>query len=349
MAEEVRLWSVSPEDALVPVSRAKLDLEARLERWLEREIDVLDPELLVIGKQVQTDFGGIIDLLCLHRSGDIVVLELKRDKTPREITAQALDYGSWVRELPAERIREMAEGFLPEGLQNAFEAKFGSELPDSINENHRLLIVGSEIDPSSERIIRYLSGTYGVSINAARFQYFRTAGGQELLARIFLIEPERVEHQSRTIGTSKRLPNLTYEELQSLADEQGVGELYRRAVEKLGVRFYRSTSRSSIRFMGDFSGSRKVVLSFVPKESSREKGLYFQIYTHRLAALSGVAVERFDAILPRNIEAWTYIPGSSEEWGGYHGYFGSLEEVETLLRELDGAMGRGVDDGRPNG
>jgi RecB family endonuclease NucS len=75
--------------------RARLDLESRLESWLGRDICVLDRALLVIGRQVETDFGGIIDLLCLDHAGDIVVVELKRDKTPREITAQAFLSGNF--------------------------------------------------------------------------------------------------------------------------------------------------------------------------------------------------------------------------------------------------------------
>ena len=87
MPEEVRLWKIQGGDTLSEISRPALDLEERLERWLERDISVLSPGLLVIGRQVPTDFGGVIDLLCLDRAGDVVVAELKRDKTPREITA----------------------------------------------------------------------------------------------------------------------------------------------------------------------------------------------------------------------------------------------------------------------
>jgi hypothetical protein len=35
------------------------------------------------------------------------------------------------------------------------------------------LVVASEIDDSTERIIHYLSETYGVDINAVRFQFFQ--------------------------------------------------------------------------------------------------------------------------------------------------------------------------------
>jgi hypothetical protein len=178
MPEEVRLWKIQGGDTLCEITRSSLDLEARLEMWLERDISVLSPGLLVIGRQVETDFGGFIDLLCLDCAGDVVVVELKRDKTPREITAQILDYGSWIKGLSNERITAIG-----------------------------LLIVASHIDASSERIIKYLSDTYGVNINAATFQYFKEPNGSELLARAFLLEPAQVELQSRTKGVSKRRPN----------------------------------------------------------------------------------------------------------------------------------------------
>ena len=49
---------------------------------------------MLIGRQVRTSFGGIIDLLAIAPDGSLVLIELKRDKTPREIVAQALDYAS---------------------------------------------------------------------------------------------------------------------------------------------------------------------------------------------------------------------------------------------------------------
>src|SRR5262245_50377565 len=104
MSDEVRLWQVRANERLAPIPRARLDLEARLEEWLAADISILDEALLVIGRQVETDFGGLIDLLCVDGNGDLVIVELKRDKTPREITAQALDYASWVVNLTHDRV-----------------------------------------------------------------------------------------------------------------------------------------------------------------------------------------------------------------------------------------------------
>jgi hypothetical protein len=66
-------------------------------------------------------------------------------------------------------------------MEDAFQDKFGGEFPEVINEHHAMLVVASEIDDSTERIIRYLSETYGVGINAVRFQFFQSEDGREYL------------------------------------------------------------------------------------------------------------------------------------------------------------------------
>ena len=60
---------------------------------------------------VETAFGTFIDLLCMDCEGNLVIVELKRDETPRDVVAQALDYGSWVKDLEAEKIREIAANY----------------------------------------------------------------------------------------------------------------------------------------------------------------------------------------------------------------------------------------------
>jgi RecB family endonuclease NucS len=60
-------------------------------------VDILNPGLLLIGQQVPTSHGKFIDLLATDAQGHVVVIELKRDRTPREGVVQVLDDGSWVR------------------------------------------------------------------------------------------------------------------------------------------------------------------------------------------------------------------------------------------------------------
>jgi len=74
------------------VPRDKIGLEERLEDWLEQDISIISDDLLVIGRQVRTAFEKYIDLLCVKRNGDVVIVELKKDKAPREVIAQVLEY-----------------------------------------------------------------------------------------------------------------------------------------------------------------------------------------------------------------------------------------------------------------
>lgn len=337
MSDEIQLWEVASGERLARIPRASLDLESRLENWLAADISILDPALLVFGRQVETDFGGLIDLLCVDVAGDLVIVELKRDKTPREITAQALDYASWVVNLTHERVTSIADAYLGGDFGGAHEAKFGTDVPETLNGDHRVLIVGSVIDPSSERIIRYLSGTHGMNINAATFNYFRLEDGKELLARIFLIEPSEVELKTRTLGSSKRRPKLTYDELAAQAEEAGVSELYQHAVSAFGSVLRRYASTSGIGFQAQINGGWKTVITFTPSESRPEE-LRYCIYKNRYAALANASVADAERLMPAEERRQPYLP-DNPEYTGYEGMIASAAEIDRLTEALATSAG----------
>jgi hypothetical protein len=66
---------------------------------------------MLIGRQEQTGLGGRVDLLAIEPDGSLVLIELKRERTPREIIAQALDYASWVERLESEEIAQIYQRF----------------------------------------------------------------------------------------------------------------------------------------------------------------------------------------------------------------------------------------------
>jgi hypothetical protein len=208
VAKDIRLWEVSPGEQLKELPTNKLDLEDRLERWLEDDITLVSEDLLVIGKQVETAYGIFIDLLCIDINGDTLVVELKKDKTPRDVVAQALDYGSWVKDLSNDDITEMAKDYLHTRkdltFEDAFRQKFGEDLPEIINENHSMLVVAASLDSQTERIIEYLSDYYHVGINSLTFQYFKDEAGRELIGRVFLLDPAEVQQRAGTRPTAKR-------------------------------------------------------------------------------------------------------------------------------------------------
>ena len=201
MSDGVRVWAVDESDSLKEMQASKLDYEERIENWICNNVTVLVPDnsgLLVIGRQVETSFGGIIDLLCMNGDGDLVIVELKRDKTSREITAQALDYASWVQDLTLQQVEDIASGYLKGGLlKDAFENTFDKGYSEVIiNGQHSIKIVASRIDDGTERIIRYLSSK-GIAINFVRFHLFKSVDGKEHLVRTFVVPPGQADKNSR--------------------------------------------------------------------------------------------------------------------------------------------------------
>lgn len=173
-----------------------------LEEQITKDISILSQDWLLIGRQVRTDFDKYIDLLAIDANGTVIVIELKRDKTPRDVVAQAIDYASWVVTLADYQLIEIYQRFAKSyqrphaSLEEAFEDKFGITLDSvSLNENHELVIVATQLDTSSERIINYLNEHAQLSINAMFFAAFEDLGNQ-YLSRAWMIDPDKTPQTS---------------------------------------------------------------------------------------------------------------------------------------------------------
>ena len=111
MAIRTALWKVAAQPQSLPES--SLASEKLLEDMLVAAPRLLSDEWMLIGRQEDTGFGGRIDLLAIAPDGSLVLVELKRDRTPRDVVAQSLDYASWVEKLRAEDIAAIYARFAP--------------------------------------------------------------------------------------------------------------------------------------------------------------------------------------------------------------------------------------------
>jgi hypothetical protein len=179
MPINVKLWQVKGKD-LPEIKCEPLSDEQRLQDWLAKDRGILGIDVLVIGKQVATDTGGTIDLLAIDAQANLVVLELKRDKAPHEIVAQTLDHAAWVSDLSYEQIETIAKGTVGKPLWQAFNDHFGNAIPKTVNASHSMVILASELDTSSERIMQYLAKQHRVPIHVLFIGLFKTAAGEFL-------------------------------------------------------------------------------------------------------------------------------------------------------------------------
>jgi hypothetical protein len=204
MAVQHGIWKIGDQPkALQPV---QLETELLLEEQITKDISILNANWLLIGRQVYTDFGKYIDLLAVDATGSIIVIELKKHKTPRDVVAQSIDYAAWVEGLPSERIAQIYQAYAEQyhlahkTFDEAFKAKFGSTpVEDEINQTHQIVIVAAELDASTERIINYLNDKASIAVNAVFFTVFQD-GENQYLSRAWMIDPVETDEVAANAG-----------------------------------------------------------------------------------------------------------------------------------------------------
>lgn len=203
MPIETGIWRLGPP--LQRVEFSALQREDRLHQCLSTDLSVLSPRLMRIGDKVRTEHGKEIDILAIDSEGTLSIIELKRDRTPREVVAQALDYASWVQSLSRNDIAECYKSHNDgKAFEIAFEERFGEPPPEELNERHEMIIVASKLDPATERIIQYLNEQHSVPINAVFFSYFEDQQTKtEYLTRTWLADPSEAQ------ANAERSPSRT--------------------------------------------------------------------------------------------------------------------------------------------
>ena len=205
MGTEIKTWQIKG-GSLQPLN-SKLQDNSRtepydLEPWIKSNSEILGTDILIIGNQISTK-SGLIDLLGIDSSGNLLIIELKRDKLPREALAQAIDYASDVASWSIEKIAEICTSNTGKSLDELFQEQFPDVELEAININstQRILLVGFSIESSLERMIEWLSDGYGVNINAIVLFYAVTDSGDEILIRTSIIseelEKERVKKKKK--------------------------------------------------------------------------------------------------------------------------------------------------------
>ena len=198
MATEIKVWQID-DDKLELIETTMSETGRKetedLEKWIKSNPSILGQDILIIGEQVSTR-SGTMDFLGIDKSGNLIIIELKRDRLPRVVLSQAIDYASDVASWDVDKISEICTKYTGSGLEDYLNEKFDDIVLEDliINKAQRILIVGFSIEESLQRMIEWLSNNYGVSINAVILKYIKTKSGDELIARTVII-PEEIEKE----------------------------------------------------------------------------------------------------------------------------------------------------------
>lgn len=198
--------------------------ESVLEEWLESNPDGIleDGRILIVGRQVRTDLGGFIDLVGLDRDGNAVVVELKRDRTPRDVVAQALEYAAFAERLDAVALEGIFRRYHSDGslsLADHHRECFALDDAEAVafNKDQRIVIIGQRVTPEIRRSAAFLRSK-GVRITCVEFTFFQTDAGSRLLSQEIVVGKES-EKPRRVVSGS--LPVMTEGEFLASCDVQG--------------------------------------------------------------------------------------------------------------------------------
>lgn len=199
MATQIRAWQIIDQKlhpAEAWLHKAGKTEPYDLEQWIASNPEILGQGIVVIGRQVQTR-SGPLDLLAIDKAGNLIVIELKRDRLPREVIAQAIDYASDAATWGVDKISEISLKYTGKSLEDLLSEHFPDVSLEALNINgsQRILLVGFSVDSALERMIGWLSERYGMSINAIILHYIRTRSGEELLTQTTII-PEELDQEN---------------------------------------------------------------------------------------------------------------------------------------------------------
>ncbi len=231
MATEIKTWEIvngelkAIDSSLIEQGRKEKE---HLEKWIKTNPRILGTDILVIGEQVQTK-SGPLDFLGIDNEGNLVIVELKRDKVPREALTQAIDYASDIANWSTEKISEVCFRFSGKSIDEQYSEYFESNDDFIINNSQRLLLVGFGVEESLNRMIEWLSQNFDVSINAIILNYVITSSGNELLSRTVII-PEEVEKERSS--KRKRTKSIVKTLFETNKLREGDILIYHPAVEK---------------------------------------------------------------------------------------------------------------------
>lgn len=222
----MRVFSIGSDDSFTEYEAKRFETEHEesvLQKWLEANPDGIleDGRILIIGREVETDLGGFVDLLGLDRRGNVVVVELKRDRTPRDTIAQALEYAAYAERLDAAALEQILQAYeRDESLSLADQHRNCFELEDAeavaFNKDQRVVIVGQDVTPAVRQTAAFL-GSKGVRVTCVEFTFFQTGQGRRLLSQRTVIG----EKGAKPNPVSSSRPIVTEDEFLESCDDYG--------------------------------------------------------------------------------------------------------------------------------
>lgn len=208
------IYRINSEEQMIESSRIQLNKEAQLEDWLTNSPWAIAEEaLLIIGRQTTARTRTEIrypDLIALDQDGNVVIIELKKGRAPRDVIAQILEYAAWASNLNEIDIKSIAEKYLNKSLDVAFTEYFELEELPNLGKYLRLFIASEEIPESVLNTCRFLRMKHKIDISCVSYTVYQDSEEHILVDSTILIGNEPIRSSNNIAATVQKSQSNWY-------------------------------------------------------------------------------------------------------------------------------------------
>ena len=158
-----------------------------IQEWIEKTPDILGEDLLIIAKELKLPSGSRLDLLAIDKSARLVIIELKRNDSGKDIDWQAIKYTSYCSNFLVDEIVSIYASYLntDENEAKSKIEEFIDEEPEKLNHSQRIILVSKEYHSDVISAVLWLRD-YGIAIECLRFKSFLDDNGE------LFVQPDKI-------------------------------------------------------------------------------------------------------------------------------------------------------------
>ena len=157
----------------------KLKERYDIQEWVEKNPEIIEDDLLIIGKEVPLPSDIRIDLLAIDKKSNLVVIELKRDDSGRNLDWQAIKYASYCSNFtPSDIFRQFAEylGTNEDEAETKIEEFIDNENFEELNAHQRIILISKDFHSDVVSAVLWLRD-FGIDVSCIRFTPYLDQGG----------------------------------------------------------------------------------------------------------------------------------------------------------------------------
>lgn len=193
-----------------------------IEKWVENYPDILGEGLLIITTEYDKfdKTNERLDILAIDKDGNLVVVELKRDDSGKNVDLQAIKYAAYCSTLTLNDVVKLYQNYISKNRKLISEEEAKKEIVDfiesdefeEISDKPRIIIVSKEYRPEVTASVLWLR-KFGIDITCVKltpyeFNNETIAFESTILiplpeAKNFIIETEKKENIEHTMTLSQ--------------------------------------------------------------------------------------------------------------------------------------------------